>query len=315
MKQTTYKFRLYPTKTQEQKLLWTLDRCRLVYNHLLEQKSENKLKRKELQALLPDLKKRFPELQGIYSKVLQYENYRLHSNIMALHQLKKNGRKVGRLRFKGRNWFKTFTYNQSGFKITEYKDRHDILHLSKIGDIPLVVHRRIEGEIKQITVKHMPSGKWFAFVITDIEEEKIEQTQNARKVGIDLGLENFVCDSEGNSTSHPRFLKKSLDKLGREQRKLSRKQKGSKNRKKQRIKVARVHEKVANQRSDFLHKLNRMHKCECGFTAERDYNSALNILKKGILPERQESTPVETEPLPIGQAWSLKQEASSERKG
>lgn len=381
----TYKFRLYPTKDNEQRMLWTLDKCRFVYNYLLEQKSNNQLKRWELQSLLSELKKERPELQGVYSKTLQFENYRLHSNLTAISRMKKKGRKVGRLRFKGKAWFKTFTYNQSGFSITARDARFDILHLSKIGSIPMLMHRKIEGKIKQVTIKHTQTGKWFASITTEIKEE-VKPTQNKNKVGIDLGLNSFVHDSDNNRCNHPRCLNKSLKKLAWEQRKLSRKKKGSKNKAKQRVKVARVHEKVVNQRDDFLHKLSRqyinhygvivvedlkiinmvkvcnfsrsiidaswsrftqmfeykaesagvqvvkvearnttqkcsqcgkivrkslavrIHKCSCGFTANRDYNSALNILRQGL----SEFTPVETEPLLLsnqGQVQSQKQEA------
>lgn len=386
--QRTHKFRLCPTKGNEQKLLWTLDRCRFVYNHLLERKSKGNMKRGELQSLLPKLKEEKPELQNVYSKTLQYENYRLHSNIIALSRLKKKGKKVGKLRFKGRTWFKTFTYNQSGFSITKHETRYDTLHLSKIGDIPMLMHRKIEGIMKQITIKHYHSGKWFASITTEMKEE-IKPAENDSKVGIDLGLNSYVHDSDNKRTDHPRYLNKSLRKLAKEQRRLSRKKKGSKNRAKQRIKVSRIHETIVNQRDDFLHKLSRQyvdkygsisvedlritnmvknhhlarsiidaswsrfiqmleykaesagvqvikieaknttqkcsqcgnvvkkslavrtHKCSCGFVADRDYNSALNILRQGL----SEFTPVKTEPLLLsnqGQVQSQKQEASCE---
>lgn len=384
--QRTYKFRLYPTKDNEQRMLWTLDRCRLVYNHLLEQKSNNNLKRGELQSLLPELKKERPELQGVHSKTLQYENYRLHSNITALSRLKKKGKKVGRLRFKGKAWFKTFTYNQSGFSITEHETRFDTLHLSKIGDIPMLMHREIKGRIKQITIKHTQTGKWFASITAETKEE-VNPTQNKDKVGIDLGLNSFVHDSDNSRCDHPRCLNKSLKKLAREQRRLSRKKKGSKNRAKQKVRVAKVHENIVNQRDDFLHKLSRqyidnygiiavedlritnmvknhhlsrsitdaswsrfiqmleykaesagvqvmkvearnttqicsqcgnivrkslavrMHRCSCGFVADRDYNSALTILQRALGQELSEYTPVEIEPIPKRQA--LVREAGS----
>lgn len=370
--QRTYRFRLYPTEQNEQKLLFTLDRCRFTYNYLLGQKSKDNLKRNELQALLPELKNKIPELQEVYSKTLQYENYRLHSNITALSKMKNKGRKIGKLRFKGRNWFKTFTYNQSGFKIVKRDTIHDLLILSKIGSIPMVMHRDIEGEVKQITIKHEPSGKWFASIIAETDSVP-EPTKNTNVVGIDVGLEHFAYDSDGNHYDHPRFLDKSLDKLRWEQRKLSRKQKGSINKMKQRINVARIHEKINNQRDDFLHKLStnyvnnygkivvenlkvsnmvrnpylsksisdaswsrfiqmleykaesagvqvvkvepryttqkcsncgdvvrkslsqRTHRCKCGLTLPRDYNSAINIRNIGL--DKPEYTPAETEPL------------------
>ncbi len=254
----TYKFRLYPNKAEEERLLWTLEQCRCVYNTLLmEMDFQEKPNKAALQAMLPIWKERCPELKNVYSKALQYEVYRLFSNLWGLAQSKKNGRKVGRLRFKGKGWFKTFTYNQYGFKIEETDTRLSLLHLSKIGDIPIMVHRPIDGNIKQITIKHVPSGKWFAFVQADDcivipEKQTIESA-----VGIDVCLTNFAVDSDALALENPRWLKKSLKKLRHEQRKLSRAKKGSNNRTKQRLRVARVHERTANQRDDFLHKVSR----------------------------------------------------------
>ncbi|MDI6902461.1 MAG: hypothetical protein QMC77_01835 [Methanocellales archaeon] len=123
---------------------------------------QEKPDRLELQSRLPSLKEEHPELKNIYAKVLQYEVYRLFSNLRSLAMLKKNGKKIGKLRFKGKGWFKTFTYNQSGFKVIETGKRLDRLHLSKIGDIPIRTHRDVEGKIKQITIKRHRFGKWFA---------------------------------------------------------------------------------------------------------------------------------------------------------
>jgi len=101
--QITYKFRLYPNSEKEKKLFWSLEKCRLVYNDMLEGLNlQEKPNRLELQSTLPKLKEQHPELKEVYSKVLQHEVYRLFSNLRALAQLKKNGKKVGRLRFKGK---------------------------------------------------------------------------------------------------------------------------------------------------------------------------------------------------------------------
>jgi len=264
--QISYKFRLYPSGHQEQKLLEVLDRCRFVYNKMLEGlNKQDKPNRLELQNSIPKLKEEFPELKEVYSKVLQYESYKLFSNLRALAHLKKNGKKVGRLRFKGKDWFKTMTYNQNGFKIIETGKRCQTLHLSKIGDIRIRIHRETGGKIKQITVKRYPSEKWFAFICC--EAENVMKNHNNKKIGIDLGTINFVYDSENNHINHPRFLNESLEKLRQEQRILSRKKKGSVNRQKQKIKIAKLYEKVCNQRDDFLHKLSRKYVDGYGFIA------------------------------------------------
>lgn len=268
--QITNKFRLYPNKKQEERLLWTLEKCRETYNFLLSELQNQKvIDRRQIQGIIPDLRICEPELKQLYSKVLQYECYKLFSNLRALTQSKRKNRKVGRLRCKGKSWFKTFTYNQLGFKIIKTNKRLDRLHLSKIGDIPIRIHRNIKGKIKQVTIKRHNSGRWYASIITETNK-KILKPKNRDKIGIDTGLINYVFDSDGNHFDNPKHLDKSLKKLKREHRKLSKKKKNSSNRLKQRIKVARAYEKVVNQRIDFLHKLSRHYINNCGFVAIED---------------------------------------------
>ncbi|MBL7148028.1 MAG: helix-turn-helix domain-containing protein, partial [Nanoarchaeota archaeon] len=141
--QITHKFRLYLNKQTEVKMLKTLDLCRKTYNILLAELNNQKvIDRAMIQAMLPDMKICEPKFKQVYSKTLQYECYRLFSNLRALAKSKEK-RKVGRLRFKSKGWFKTFTYNQSGFKLIKTGKRCQTLHLSKIGNIPIRCHRNI----------------------------------------------------------------------------------------------------------------------------------------------------------------------------
>jgi putative transposase len=252
-----YKFRLYPNKEEERKLLWTKDVCRNTYNRFLELYYGGEHDRLKLQALLPVWKVSDADLRGVHSKVLQYELHRLFSNLAALKELKKRGRKVGKLRFKPSQRFRTFTCNQSGFDVLSKNDKFGLLRLSKIGDIPMRMHRAVGGNIKGVTVKHMPSGKWFAYLLVDNGTGPSTLMVIDRSVGLDVGLEHYAVDSDGNEVENPRYLKRELKKLRREQRRLSKKQKGSKNHENQRTVVARTHERVCNQRDDFQHKLSR----------------------------------------------------------
>ena len=254
----TYKFRLYPTEEQERQMTETLEICRQTYNYFLSKiKENNKIpSRLKLQAELPKLKKEKPELNRVYSKVLQMVLYQLYSNLKALSRLKKKGKKVGKLRYKGK-WFKTFVYNQSGFKIIRTGKRLDKLHLSKIGDIPIRIHREIEGKIKQVIIKRYRSGKWFALICVEKEKKQLPKTNKV--VGIDVGIRFFLTDSEGRQIENPRFYEKTLKRIKIEQKRLSRKKKGSKNWEKQRRKLAKAYEKLVNQRNDFLHKLSRFY--------------------------------------------------------
>ena len=270
--QRIYKFRLYPSKQQEEKLLWILEKCRFTYNLLLEnlnkQDKPNKLK---LQSMLPKLKNQYPELKEVYSKVLQYECYKLFSNLKALGRLKKNKRKVGKLRFKSKSRFKTFVYNQSGFKLITTGKRLNKLHLSKIGDIPIRQHRQIDGKIKQVVIKRYSSGKWYVMICIE-KHISIKKKQPKKKIGIDVGIKYFLTDSDGRHIENPKFYDKLLHRITLEQRRLSRKQKGSKNWEKQKVKLVRYYEKLVNKRDDFLHKLARYYADNYDFIAVEDLN-------------------------------------------
>jgi len=250
------KFRLYLSKQTEKALLQHLDLCRWLYNRLLEELNRAKAEgreqsQKDTQALIVKLKTEKPELEQVYSKVLQMINYQLWSNIRALSVLKKNGRRVGKLRFKGQ-WFKTLNFNQSGFRIEGKK-----LFLSKVGAINIKLHRPIEGKIKGVFVKRGVSEKWHA--IFQVENTSNPLPGTGKSVGIDVGLRHFLTDSDGRQVENPKFYGKTLGKIKVLQYWLSRKKKGSRNREKQRVKLAETHEKLENQRNDFLHKLSRFY--------------------------------------------------------
>ncbi|EHR78559.1 transposase [Thermococcus litoralis DSM 5473] len=248
----SYRFRIYPSKAQQERMLQHMELCRWLYNELLRAIRENpSLRRTDTQRLIVELKKEKPELKEVYSKVLQMVNHQLWNNLTVLKVLKKNGHKIGKLRYKtSPNSWKTLNYNQSGFKLDEGRKR---LHLSKIGEVPIKLHRKIKGRIKGVIIKRTKSGKWYA--IFQVEEEPEPLPKTGRAVGIDLGVANFVVDSDGNAFENPLFLEKSLERIKKIQRRLSRKQKGSKNWEKERIKLAKAYEKLTNQRNDFLHKL------------------------------------------------------------
>jgi len=130
-------------------MLQHMELCRWLYNQLLKAKRENpNLGRYDTQRLIVKLKKENPKLNNVYSKVLQMVNHQLWSNLKGLNELKGKGHKVGKLRYKtSPNSWKTLNYNQSGFKLDEERKR---LHLSKIGEIPIKLHRRIKGKVKGV---------------------------------------------------------------------------------------------------------------------------------------------------------------------
>jgi len=252
----SYRFRIYPSKTVQQKLCEQLDQCRWLYNHLLEElnhaKAEGrKIGFKNTQALIPKLKQEKLELGGVYSKVLQMVNYQLWSNIRVLAELKKKGRHVGKLRFKG-YWFKTLNFNQSGFRLEGKK-----LFLSKVGEIPIKLHRKIKGKAKGVVIKRESSGKWYA--VFQVEDEPSPLPKTGKTIGIDLGVKHFLTDSEGRQVENPRFYERTLKQIKVKQHNLSRKEKGSRNREKQRVNLVKLYERLVDQRDDFLHKLSRFY--------------------------------------------------------
>ena len=245
-----YKLRLYPNKENLEKLELALEVCRQTYNNLLSELNQGFTKN-ELQNFLLDLKIVYPEMKNIHSKVLQMENQKLFSNLSGLSALKKNGKRVGRLRYRGKGWFKTFTYNQSGFKLIQGKKK-GTLWLSKIGEIPIRLHRKVEGNIKQVVIKRT-NDKWYATIITDYKEERI---CGDKELGIDLGINHYLVDSEENYIEHPKFMEENKNLLRQACKNLSRKKLRSKNRIKARKMLAKTYEKINNQRDDFLHKLS-----------------------------------------------------------
>jgi len=273
----SYKFRMYPNKQQTEKLDFALDICRQAYNIMLgELRDQAIIDRNMIQSILPDLKICEPRFREVYSKTLQYECYKLFSNLSALSALKKQGRKVGQLKFKGKKFFDTITYNQSGFDLEHIFGKNGRLKLSKIGDVKLKLHRLPEGNVKQVTLKRM-NDKWFAFVISD---GKTRLKHGDKVLGIDLGINHYLVDSEGNKVEHPKNYERMLPKLKMAHRNLSKKKKGSKNRLKAKKSLNRIYEKVNNQRTDFLHKTSTNLIRQCKVIVVED----LNI--KGMMEQR-----------------------------
>ena len=240
-----------------------------------------KIKQKDTQALIVKLKLEKPELKKVYSKVLQMVNYQLWSNTKTLHQLKKNGKRIGRLRFKGKGWYKTLNFNQSGFDFDKEKAK---LILSKIGEISIVLHREIDGLIKGVIVKKESSGKWYA--IFQVEKEFAPLIKTGKSIGIDIGIKHFLTDTDKRQIENPKFYEKSLEKIKGLHKNLSRKQKGSKNREKTRIKLARVYEKIENQRNDFLHKLSNFYVKNYDTIAIENLNLNINGMAKSYLAQK-----------------------------
>ena len=254
-----YKFRLYPTDEQEENLLFILERCRWLYNKLLSIINESKKipPKRKMQSLLPKLKEERPELKEVNAKTLQMVVFMLYNNLKVLAELKKKGKKVGKLRYKKYGKFKSFILNQSGFKLIRTGNRLDKLYISKVGEVPIRVHRSVEGKIKQVIIKRYGSGEWFALLC--VEEAEAPKKEIERAIGIDLGIKSFLTDSDGRVIENPRFYERDLERLRIEHRKLSRKKRSSNNWLKQLRRLCKVYERIERKRDDFLHKLSRFY--------------------------------------------------------
>lgn len=203
----------------------------------------------------------------LFSQVAQNVADRLTKSLKGVISRKKVGRKAGFPRFKSIERVKSFTYPQFGFKLGER------LALSGIGNIAIKKHRDIQGKTKTLTIKKSPSGKWYAIFTSEVESKPPKKKQGAT-VGIDLGIEHFAYLSTGVAIENPRYLKQAEQRLKERQWQLSKKEKGSKNRKRARFKVAIAYENLVNKRKDFIHKISRKLAEKYSFIALENLNIA-----------------------------------------
>ncbi|MEK6878453.1 MAG: RNA-guided endonuclease TnpB family protein [Nanoarchaeota archaeon] len=244
-----FRYRIYPSQKQVIKLNKTISDCCFVYNKLLETKI-NAYKTDKTNLSQFDLGKLTKDFNfSIHSQVKQNISKRINDAFNNFfRRIKEKKGKAGFPRFKNLNKYKSITYPQSGFKFISDKK----LFVSKIGNIKIILHRIPKGKLKTFTIKRTALG-WFAiFSCSDVPIEHIEVEDN--HIGIDVGIESFAVLSNGEKIESPKFLIKSGKKLSKLQRRLSRKKKGSANRRKAKFKIARLHQRIFNQRQDFLHK-------------------------------------------------------------
>jgi putative transposase len=266
-----YKFRLYPTKPQLKKLERTLELCRLVYNRTLEERKlawehEGKtLSKYSLNALLPGWKKDYPELKDVFSQTLQEVQERVDLAFKHFFRRVKNGENPGYPRFKGKGWYDSFCYPQMGFAVHD-----DSIYLGKIGDVYMVKHREIEGDVKRVCVRRK-NDKWYVCLTVEMSDVKVVGRETPT-IGVDVGLESFATLSNGEKVENPRFFRQEEEALVRAQRKLSKAEKGTSERAKARKVVARIHERINNRRSEFVNQLSRKLVDKYGVISFEDLN-------------------------------------------
>lgn len=249
------RFRAYPNKEQKNLIDRTFGCCRLVYNKGLAMRNDayaagEKVGYNQTSAMLTELKKEdaFLFLKEVDSIALQQSLRDLDTGFKNFFQ-----KRARHPRFKSKH------NNHQSYRTINQKDNirtaGKYLKLPKIGYLKIKQSMPV-GHINNVTIERTPTGKYF--VVLNVDFEPDVRSNAGGVIGIDVGIKEFYSDSNGSSVSNPKYLEKFMKKLIREQRKLSRKKKGSSNRNKQRKKVALAHEKVAAQRNDFLHKQSTM---------------------------------------------------------
>jgi len=244
-----YKFRLYPNKNQRELFSKQFGCVRFVWNHFLDLRKSDYTEHKKSRSYhkdckdLTEFKKENEFLKEVNSQSLQHSLRNLDTAYDRFF------RKIAKFpNFKKKNHKNSFHIPQN-FNIIENK-----IHIPKVKDgIKFKKHQRINGIVKNLTISKTSTNKYFVSILVEEDYQPLKTNKNT--IGIDLGIKTFATFSDGQKIDNPKWLRKNQNKLKYNQRQLSKKTKGSNARNKYRLRVAIIHEKIKNQRLDFLHKL------------------------------------------------------------
>ena len=253
-----YKYRLYPNKQQEVQIQKTFGCCRFVYNYILNYRQELYETKKEFMSKFDCnnyvnrvLKKQYEWLKEVDKFALTNAIYNMDS---AYQKFFKEHTGYPRFKSKKDNKKSYKTNNNVNKGVATIRIEKNKLRLPKIGMVRIVYSREITGKIKSVTISQDPSGKYFVSILFETEYKYLPKNSNS--VGIDLGIKDLLITSDGEKFKNILTTKKYENKLAKEQRKLAKKQRGSTNYEKQRIKVAKVYEKIRNIRLYNLHQIS-----------------------------------------------------------
>jgi len=241
----SFKFRIYPSKVQEKQMGQHLLTAKNLWNELLE--FSKQIYNDYGYFPTKDTLQLMVKNTGLFSQTQQEIAHRIFNSIIRVFKLRKQGKECGFPRFKNIDRMKSLHYPQAGFNLDKK------LNVSPFGEIAIKKHREIEGRIKTLTLKRESSGKWFAIFCVK-QEKKTPKENKGEAVGVDLGLKDLAVISDGTIIENLRCFKEYAEKLAQLQRCLSRKKQRGRNRKKAKLKVARLYEKISNTRYDLLHK-------------------------------------------------------------
>ena len=248
-----YKFRIYPSKEQEILIAKTIGCSRFVFNHFLAKwndtyKATGKgLTYNSCSSQLTQLKKELVWLKEVDSIAIQSS---LKNLADAYSRFFKKQNDAPHFKSK-KNKVQSYTTKHTNGNIAIEGNK---IKLPKLGLVRFAKSREVEGRILNATIRRNPSGKHFVSILVETEVQPLEKTGSS--VGIDVGLKDFAILSDGTKYENPKWFRKLEQKLAKEQRMLSRRKKGGSNWDKQRVKVARIHEKITNARTDYLQKIS-----------------------------------------------------------
>ncbi len=253
----TFKYRLKPTRAQQRVLSQQLEWCRSVYNRTLATRKDAYQQRGEgvnyyaTALMLPTWKAERPVLRQVHSQVLQNVQVRVDLAFQAFFRRVKAGEKCGYPRFKGRGRYDSLTYPQYGNGAV-LNDR--LLRLSKVGDVKVVLHRPVRGDIKTVTIQRSV-GKWYACFSCEVEAEPLPVA--SEMIGVDLGLKTFAALSNGDTLKRQRWMKQDAADVARLQRKKERLPKGSPERRKAVKALLHAYQRSNHRRNNFAHQESR----------------------------------------------------------
>lgn len=251
----TFKYRLFPSKSQERLLNQTLETCRRWYNVCLAERKEawetekRSVGKFAQLAKVKDYRKENPFAGQVHSHVLQVVTADLDKAFQAFFRRVKSGETPGYPRFRGRDRFDSFGFKElgNGFKLDGRR-----LKLSGIGRVAVRWHRPIEGQIKTVRVRRQ-ADHWYACFACEVEAQPLPPT--GLEVGVDVGIASLLTTSDGEHVENPKWYRTEQAKLRVLQRRVSRRKKGSANRRKAVRALQRQHDHIANRRADFLKKI------------------------------------------------------------
>ena len=251
-----YKYRIYPNKAQATLIQKTFGCCRFVYNQTLAYRKNLYETEKKAMSKFDCDKYMVQTLKSQYDWLREVDKFALQRAVFAMDNAYQRFFKLhsGYPKFRSKhNNRRSYTTCITGTNIKVLFDENKI-QLPKLKLVRARLSRPFVGQIKQATVSQTPTGKYFVSVLVETEHNSLPSTD--RTIGIDLGIKDLLTTSDGEKYDNKRIIKQYENKLSRAQRRLSRKVKGSSNYNKQRIKVARIHEKIHNTRIDYLHKIS-----------------------------------------------------------